>query len=677
MISKKLYIIFLFTGLFQILSLANNADSLKLLLSKHQEKDQASIYNQLADIYKNISIDSSKIYTKKALKLAKLHNNQAEIAKAYYQLGHINKREEKYDDALKFYSSSLQIYIVINDSAGQAKAYNNIGDIYFNNSDYDTAIKKYINAQTLKEAISDHKGNAISNLKIGNVYMQWGKYDDALIYYQKALKIFENINFKYGMASVYNNIGVIYENMKQYEKALENYEKALNTIDQESNLYETSDYLNNIGNVYLNKENYDTALVYYKQSLVYREKTGFKQGIASSYNNIGIVLRLSGKVQEAINYYNKALHINEELNNNYEYALNLIALGKCYSELKEFKLAEKNYFESAEIAKQNSYLRVLSLCYEAMSEHYYFIQNYQQAFYYKDSIMIINDSLLNIEMHMQINELLTKYETEKKENEIKILNKDKQVRDLQLTRNKYLVIALIAVIILTLLIFFLLYRQSRLSSLQKNIELEQKLLRSQMNPHFIFNSLIAIQSFIFKNDTFEAGKYLSGFARLIRLILENSREESISLQREIDTLKYYMDLQKLRFSNSFEYEIKTDVLLNSEIAAIPPMLAQPFIENAIEHGIKNKDVKGFISVNFKRVDSNIIFELTDNGLGIKNSLNQPKKDHKSLATEITKERLLIINRTYKNKIHLKIEDLSETSNKTGTKVTFTIPYKTI
>ncbi|MBN2172590.1 MAG: histidine kinase [Bacteroidales bacterium] len=234
-------------------------------------------------------------------------------------------------------------------------------------------------------------------------------------------------------------------------------------------------------------------------------------------------------------------------------------------------------------------------------------------------------------------------------------------------------------LLISAIIFVIKYREKKIREQNRFLVLEQKLLRSQMNPHFIFNSLSSIQSFIFENNAIEAGSYLSRFAELIRSILYNSREEFIRLEKEIQTLTNYLDLQKLRYDNKFDYEIDVDPKLDVESISIPPMLAQPFIENAIEHGIKYLDEKGFINISFTLFDDAILFIIEDNGIGLKASkkINSSKaKEHQSLATIISRERIEILNKGKRKKLYyMDIKDSMDTRGKvTGTIVKFMIPF---
>jgi sensor histidine kinase YesM len=235
------------------------------------------------------------------------------------------------------------------------------------------------------------------------------------------------------------------------------------------------------------------------------------------------------------------------------------------------------------------------------------------------------------------------------------------------------IIVLILLLTLHVTLFFL-----RIKDKRKIIALEQRLLLSQMNPHFVFNSLTAIQSYIFRKDPYQAGKYLANFAKLVRLILENSRLENISIARERETITHYLELQALRFEGKFDYNIEISQEIDEEHLYIPPMLSQPFIENAIEHGIIHLSSKGLINIRFSICESLIILEVEDNGVGIEASAesnSKKREEHKSLATRITQERLKNLRKVYGQRIKMEVNDIAKTSlnGSRGTLVKFTIP----
>jgi ligand-binding sensor domain-containing protein/two-component sensor histidine kinase len=217
-------------------------------------------------------------------------------------------------------------------------------------------------------------------------------------------------------------------------------------------------------------------------------------------------------------------------------------------------------------------------------------------------------------------------------------------------------------------------------ALQKNIaELEQKALRLQMNPHFIFNALNSIQGFITKNETADAKRHLAKFSKLMRQILENSRSQFISIEEEADILRNYLDLEKLSSGAAFDYTILIDEEIEPSETAIPPMVIQPFVENAVLHGIDKKH-DGKIIIEFKKTSNNIVCEVTDNGIGINASrqkkLMDPGKDqseHTSAGLEITEQRLrLLMDNTVAEP--LEYIDLSTIGSQTGTKVIIHLPY---
>jgi LytS/YehU family sensor histidine kinase len=288
---------------------------------------------------------------------------------------------------------------------------------------------------------------------------------------------------------------------------------------------------------------------------------------------------------------------------------------------------------------------------------------------------MLRDSVFTKEKYEQLNNLELKYETEKKEQQIESLQNIniERAKQLKLIRLVFgLSILAVIVIIFSGTVFF---RNRQLRSKQKVLVTEQKLLRSQMNPHFLFNSLSAIQGYILANKSLEAGSYLSQYAKLMRSILENSVHEFITLEEELETLKTYLNLQKLRLNDKLEYTIHADKSLLEEEYKLPPMLAQPFIENAIDHGIlKKENAEGRIDIHFKDNENTIAIEITDSGAGRSRTTEKKNNNHKSRAVEITNNRLALLGKQNKPEPRFEIIDLINDDNKpAGTRVIITIP----
>ena len=202
---------------------------------------------------------------------------------------------------------------------------------------------------------------------------------------------------------------------------------------------------------------------------------------------------------------------------------------------------------------------------------------------------------------------------------------------------------------------------------------KHKLLQTQMNPHFIYNALSAIQNYILQNNSMDSVTYISEFSRVMRRVLEGSRYDLISLKDEVELVKGYLILQKLRFDNIFEFEVLMDDSLNPELHQLPPMLSQPFIENAVEHGMRSKSSgEGKIIVRYYFENLDIVVSIEDNGVGISTD-RIDNKPHESMATQITKERIENIKKILK----LNIEFNIISKNNIGTTVQFRIPQKRV
>jgi sensor histidine kinase YesM len=215
-------------------------------------------------------------------------------------------------------------------------------------------------------------------------------------------------------------------------------------------------------------------------------------------------------------------------------------------------------------------------------------------------------------------------------------------------------------------------QQEQLVLKRRALELEMQALRAQMNPHFIFNCLSAIDNLIQTNQSDKATTYLSRFAKLIRGILDSSKNNLVPFQRDFETMKLYLEIEEFRCNNKFRYELNADeILLNSDYK-VPPLVIQPFIENAIHHGLLNKTGSSRqLKINAHLQNEDIIYSITDNGIGRKQAmrlreLNRPGQQ--SYGIEITRERILLHNKNSSSD-DLQIHDLEEAGMAAGTEVT--------
>ena len=365
------------------------------------------------------------------------------------------------------------------------------------------------------------------------------------------------------------------------------------------------------------------------------------------------------------------------LSNSRELLIGLnILMGSLHTSQKNFLEAKRYYGLAIVGAKESQSLNKLRVAYfnrHVVSKHSGELDS--ALFYYKKS-MSARDSILSKKHQTELDELDLKYKTERIQKENITLSTTNEIQKLKISRQG-IIISVISLLGVALgAIVFLLFRYKNEKEKYKRLEIEQKLLRAQLNPHFMFNALNSIQQYIYqKKDPALIADYLAKFSRLTRKILQHSREELIPLEDEIDFLKDYMDVQSIRFDTPFEYKIDVnEKLLNDEVM-IPPMLSQPFVENSIEHGILSKRGAGRIEVKMYPSENYLLIQIEDNGIGINQAKFKKRSEHhRSLATSITKERLMLIEKKEKKNTSMTVEDLSDSNDLiTGTLVNIKIP----
>jgi two-component sensor histidine kinase len=314
--------------------------------------------------------------------------------------------------------------------------------------------------------------------------------------------------------------------------------------------------------------------------------------------------------------------------------------------------------------------------YHFFSNHYVKQKDFKLAYEYFAGFKAAEDSITKRSNLQAMAELQAKYETEKKENEIQSLKTEQSLRAAESRQKNLLVIAsfiLLAVLSIAVFLFYNRRQLKRKNELErKNYELERNALSAQMNPHFIFNSLASISGFVSENDKDRAIEYLGIFSRLIRHNLEQSRESLVGVSQEARMLRSYLHLEQLRHNHKFDFEITVDAAIN-ESMAIPPMFVQPFVENAVLHGLAPKEGPGKITIHFSLKDQEYIMcKISDNGIGIKESKRrkqQYENYHRSLAMTITKERMEIMNAHDEEKIRIETSELDiEKDGTNGTQV---------
>ena len=451
-----------------------------------------------------------------------------------------------------------------------------------------------------------------------------------------------------------NSLGNIHISLKRYAKAIEIFKQS-NAIERTMN----SDIgqavnLANIGEAFELSGRIDSARHYYTGSLVFNEKVGSVLGIALCNNNLGKTYLDEKEYSKALTYFKKAIELTRTTGDKYHLIISIQNAARVWIEQKQYQLAAEPLNESIQLAKGVNAKIFLKEGYMLLS------RIMQETGKYHESLDFINlshqysDSIFNDENQRHLNEIQAKYETEKQKQQIELLNKEHELNTQHLRFQRVLLWGLGIFSVLVAVVLVLLNSQQKINNRTREIELNQKLLRSQMNPHFIFNALGAIQNFMLKNEGRKAAFYLSSFSSLMRSILKNSREEQITLLEEKETLENYLNLHQLRLGDRLSFSvIVSDELLNEEIS-IPPMLIQPFVENAVLHGIENTEENGRIEVHFGKENGYLKITVDDNGKGI--DAAKTDKNHVSYAIQIFEERVQNLRKTFGTEISYRIEN---------------------
>ncbi len=672
----------------------NKTDSLRAtLLLANDDTSRIKTLFELGNQFIDGPSDSLICYYKIALDIITKFYNQPEgqLSKAdknlilTYDKFHFRALNEigiekfflgQYTESLEYANDALKIAEKIGDKGLISECCGAIGIVYKNQGNYPEALDYYDRALNLALEIQDTAWIAACYANTANVYRRLGNFSKALDYLLKAYKVFEQSGEKRRMAIGLMNIGNLYEDQKDNNTALEYYSRALQIS------YETNDYkriaecLLNVGNIYLERKNYAVARKNYKQSLKIQQEQGFMFTLADCYENIGNSYEKEGHYEDAVNYYSKALELGEKEEDKSTLSEVDGNMARIFILKGEFIKGLEYANNSLKISKETGDLQMIKNAYELVSKAYEGLNNASAALENYKSYTRVQDSLFNADKYRAIKEVEAKYELEKKEHQLTLLTEKNHVQMLTLSRRNRLIITSLGLIFLLIIIGYILIRNNRLKTKNHAIELEQKLLRSQMNPHFIFNSLMAIQSFIYKNDPVQAGDFLAKFADLVRITLENSRVEFVLLENEIKMLNIYLELQALRFNNKFQHSIKFSQDIDPSVIKIPPMLAQPFIENAIEHGLRYKSETGFIEINYIYENNHLIFTVEDNGIGREKARTlEINKKYKAMATSITRERLELLSKRLKKNFKMELVDLIDGSGlPVGTQVKFEMPY---
>lgn len=567
--------------------------------------------------------------------------------------------------------------------SGQAYALNQLGRRYRDLSRFTWALRLHQAALVAANEDDNLEFKVYSLNMISVVHRRRDAIKSALDYNQEALALAETVKnpsegLKRSINVSLNGIGNIYQSLEQYDLAIEQFRRSLKLENELGNTLGLAINHQNIGECQEMQGKLDDALNSYRTSLAYNEEINSDRGKVICKNSIAHVYILQRKLEDALAILEPALVASQMIGDKYLISGIYLNLGWAYMMKDDLTKAKNNLEKGLTIAEEhnlptnislaNSYLSTLA---EKRGDHKAALAHFKLSREFEEKT--VNERNLRY-----VGDMISRYNIEKKNNEIAIINKDYEIVKLKLRKNQTrLLIGGLALILLSG-VFYILYRQYQLKNDKKLLTLEQSMLRSQMNPHFLFNSLNSIKLYIINNDKKNAVHYLNKFSKLVRKILEASSLKEIPLAEELETVELYMNIENIRFSNEINFKIIIDDHIDIHTIKIPSLILQPFLENALWHGLSSKEGEKKIDLHISKGNRNYIdISITDNGVG-RDAAEIIKKSkvlkRKSVGIEITKERLANFARDYQNTFDVTIIDLFDEEKKaTGTKVVLHLP----
>ncbi|MBP7273461.1 MAG: histidine kinase, partial [Saprospiraceae bacterium] len=483
--------------------------------------------------------------------------------------GYASNQLYDYENAEKYFSQAVALYEEYGDYKQQVEAYIDLTGALINLNKKIEATHYLDKCIKLLKPYPDERLSARLTCRQGFLHLHYANYAKATEFLHTAdrsLNSLSKLSLKdyYFLTLIHSGLGNIYERIDDFEKSIASYIKVVSICEKMGIRSRLSWHYLHVGNTYMAIEDFQNAEYYFRKSINVHDDIS-QHARAGAFANLGYCSLRNKDFKNALQLFNSAEEIYTKIApNNYSNFFHIERWkGHLYKEKGNTNSSMQHLGKALHYAQQNDDNKLLSIVFKDIAELYATLGNYQQAYEYQ----LLHDDAS--ERHIEelnkrlLLELEIKYDAEKRSQETELLR-------LQASK------------------------------------LQLKALRAQMNPHFMFNVLNSIQYYITSNKTDSATEYLAKFARLTRSILDYSDEESITLEKELDFLNEYLEIsQKLRFDGTMRYEITTDEDLEEDIISIPTMIVQPFVENAIEHGIRNQK-NGYIKIHFKMLDDDTL-----------------------------------------------------------------------
>lgn len=564
------------------------------------------------------------------------------------------------------------------------------------------------------------KYNVFAVREIMERYSETGNRDSSFVYLDSLKALIDTLpETSPKKVSLSQNIATVYQWFGMFKTAIAYYQVAVNGERKNGNKRGLGMALANLGELYDESEDDKKAIQYSREALEYLQ--GVNMPYLKTASNLAIYFNNLGLYDSALYYLQKSDAVIQKINDTQQELANKLVLAEIYLAQKKYELAKplltksvadlagsgdywniakaflssanydtamhnypsakNNLLQSLKVSKENKQEILVVIALRNLATVHAKMNDYKGAYQFQQEFLQRKDSMTNEKTKATLADLEISYKTLQKEEQIQLLKKDNDIKALQLDNSRrsivFYVIAFLMVLSILGTVFYQRNIRNKIETQKIKAELETKVLRLQMNPHFIFNSLNSIENFIMRNEKRLASDYLNKFARLIRMILDSSRTEVVPIAKDMEALQLYIDLEQLRFNNKFSYKTYIDPALLGGDYRAPSLLIQPYVENAIVHGLAHSDEDNLnLTVTATLENDKIKYVVQDNGVGREKSgeyNRQNKPYHQSVGLKITEDRINLFNHEKDKHDAVRITDLyDEHRIPDGTKVEITI-----
>lgn len=559
--------------------------------------------------------------------------------------GFVENQLYRYEEAEAFFQKARELVEDRGDISEQASLYIQLAGVNINLSRLNEASALLEKASRLLKPFPDPQLETRIICREGYLFLHSSNFPkaiEALLEAEKRVQALPGpLDYMdyYFLSLIYGGLGKVYEHHNNWSKSIRSYRKAADISESLGMRNRLSWHYLNVGSGYMALNDNENAEAYFKKALEERDDSSILAR-AGAYANLGYVEMLRHNFDEALRLFKRAERIYNKVNSDDFYNLSILERwrGAVYLERGEGEKAMQHLVQAYGYAKKIEDYKQISGILKEIANYHAEIGDYRSAYDYQILYDENAEKYANELNQRKVMELEVKYDAEKKKKEAELLQ-------LQATR------------------------------------LQLKALRAQMNPHFLYNALNGIQNYITSNEVKNASKYLAKFANLMRKSLEYSELEIISLEEEIEFLQDYLTINaKLRFEDQLFFEIVVDDEIEEDILGVPTMIIQPYVENAIEHGLRARK-KGKITVTFEPLDDhNLLCVVEDNGIGREEAAKIKRKklegiSFRSMGTTITEKRLEILHQMKGGEHYVSTIDLKDpkTGKPKGTRVEIKIP----